>query len=536
MNCENEIISLHLGNFANFIGTHYFNIQEAGFSYNKQFLPDINPNRLFRCSENLLTGELISYTPRAILVDDHFNQNKIIVPKSCDNLEDLDENTINFEIENIVNKDLLNKEINPFLADLKKNKVQSGSSNSNFLFKSHYDLENIEHWSEFMKVNLHKNSKISTNNELSNLSSYYHDGVYQTKLHTFWDQIEDSIRYFAEECHNFQGFQILTEGNTAYAGIANSVLSHLKDEYGKKCTILIPAYYIPESFTDMSIITSLYNTICGLGNAQEFSDLIIPISLNKNLFIDSNQYISRRFKNIIYKDFNKYEESAILATGLEFLTLPYRLRTKDSAINMSDYCQINILNRCLTAAGIQLPFPILKNQNFSKILENWNNVFFESISPFYNMEIENKYYDILYVFTKGITKRFSYDSLFKTNDKECMDILNAFLSTMYPIKYIKNFNSQDNLRLPSNFPNLFNNIYNLTNPERTEYGPISEFSGLGCLINSRAIETTLNRLYERCINNITKLQIYDDSVKFEYKNTLEKLLILASNYQDHYVL
>uniref|UniRef100_T1HF41 Tubulin_3 domain-containing protein n=1 Tax=Rhodnius prolixus TaxID=13249 RepID=T1HF41_RHOPR len=509
--------------------------REAGFSYDSNFVPDINPDALFRSSENLITGELVGYSPRVILVDDNFNGDKIVIPKSYDTVENLDEHSVKFEVENALNSDLTNQS-NPFLDDVRKNTFGSDFSKSKCIYKSHYNLENVAHWSEFMQINLHRKSKILIGKELSNLANYYHYGIMQTKLEALWDQIEDSIRFFAEECHNFQGFQIVGEGNTSYAGMVNTALSHLKDEYGKKCTLFVPTYNYPENITDTIVSTSLYNTICGLANAQEFADLIVPMSLSKNLCPVSNQYRSRRFKDIKYKEFDKYQESAVLAAGLEFLTLPYRLRSELTDVNMSDYCLINVLNRCVVTAGLKMPFPILRNQNFTQFLDKWNTQFFDSLSPFSDLEMDNKWSHILYLSSKGITQRYRHDTITSSNDKECMDLLNAFLNTFYPIKCIRNFNSKCLFRLPSTFPNVLNNKYNLTNPERNNYGRISEFYGIGCLINSRDIEQNLNNLYRRGKNDVGKLQIYDDSVKFEYKTTLERLLNLASNYSESYLL
>lgn len=106
------------------------------------------------------------------------------------------------------------------------------------------------------------------------------------------------------------------------------------------------------------------------------------------------------------QEFDKYQESAVLAAGLEFLTLPYRLRSELTDVNMSDYCLINVLNRCVVTAGLKMPFPILRNQNFTQFLDKWNTQFFDSLSPFSDLEMDNKWSHILYLSSKGITQRY----------------------------------------------------------------------------------------------------------------------------------
>ena len=80
MSCldENEdraVITLQLGNYSNYVGAHFWNIQESAFvfpsSNNTTFVPDINNRVLFREG---VTGFSHSdgqptYTPRLVSVD-----------------------------------------------------------------------------------------------------------------------------------------------------------------------------------------------------------------------------------------------------------------------------------------------------------------------------------------------------------------------------------------------------------------------------------------------------------------------------------
>ena len=72
-----EIITLQLGNYSNFIGAHFWNIQEAGFIYQTSdspspVLPEIDHNVLFRegfSGYGERTGGQLTYTPRLVSVD-----------------------------------------------------------------------------------------------------------------------------------------------------------------------------------------------------------------------------------------------------------------------------------------------------------------------------------------------------------------------------------------------------------------------------------------------------------------------------------
>lgn len=43
-----EILSLQFGHYSNFIGTHWWNIQETSFNYNASSQSEINHDILFR--------------------------------------------------------------------------------------------------------------------------------------------------------------------------------------------------------------------------------------------------------------------------------------------------------------------------------------------------------------------------------------------------------------------------------------------------------------------------------------------------------
>lgn len=69
------VITLQIGNYSNYIGAHFWNIQEAGFvfpsSSNGACVPDINNSVLFREGVTGITTRDAqpTYTPRLVTVD-----------------------------------------------------------------------------------------------------------------------------------------------------------------------------------------------------------------------------------------------------------------------------------------------------------------------------------------------------------------------------------------------------------------------------------------------------------------------------------
>ena len=75
MDEDRAVITLQIGHYSNFVGAHFWNIQEAGFVYasstNPTFVPEINHGVLFR--EGVTgygrTDGQTTFTPRLVSVD-----------------------------------------------------------------------------------------------------------------------------------------------------------------------------------------------------------------------------------------------------------------------------------------------------------------------------------------------------------------------------------------------------------------------------------------------------------------------------------
>ena len=72
-NPDRAVITLQLGNYSNYIGAHFWNIQEAGFVYSNDnsITPSINNSVLFREGVAGLNSNTATptYTPRLVSVD-----------------------------------------------------------------------------------------------------------------------------------------------------------------------------------------------------------------------------------------------------------------------------------------------------------------------------------------------------------------------------------------------------------------------------------------------------------------------------------
>lgn len=80
-----------------------------------------------------------------------------------------------------------------------------------------------------------------------------------------------------------------------------------------------------------------------------------------------------------------YHTSAILAAGLDTLTLGYRLQ--NSAIRLADVTSgLRVVGRAVSAASVTLPFPMTTDSSMLKTLEQWEGPLFNSISPYCDLD------------------------------------------------------------------------------------------------------------------------------------------------------
>ena len=96
------------------------------------------------------------------------------------------------------------------------------------------------------------------------------------------------------------------------------------------------------------------------------SSLLTPLSLSKDTFPLKNNF--RQIPLCNYDPFSNYHTSAILASAIDTMTLPWRSRS--NRIDMSEVLnQLCVNGRKVAATGIALPFPIQTTEFFVEFLE-----------------------------------------------------------------------------------------------------------------------------------------------------------------------
>lgn len=301
-----EIVSLQFGHYANFVGTHWWNIQETGFSYSPDVVSEINHDVLFR--EGITHKGETTFTPRLLLAD--LKGSLRTLPELGD-LYGVPENSVRGatwleDAVEIIEEDKVPK--NTFQKELDNPQVQLDSLDTEDQLE-----QDVKVWSDFLYSKFHPRT-------VNLVKEYHHEsetaefdcsplGVSLWKTTSFGDEFSNKIRIYVEECDSLQGFHITVDAVNAFSGLANSCAEDLKDEYDKKSILtfpVIPAHYSDYEFnnsnereesTKKDSIRMLNLALC-LEGLSENSSLVVPLSVGSKGFRQPGP--KREFKHVNY--------------------------------------------------------------------------------------------------------------------------------------------------------------------------------------------------------------------------------------------
>ena len=320
-----EIITLQLGNYSNFVGTHYWNIQ------NEQIVPEqdvtegqylLQKSKLFRnYDEKTQSG---SSKPRLISIDLKGSLHSLSETGSFLSCDD----------------DLSSKGACDGLDDVDLYKQQREEK---ALSENGSELLNPKSWTDYMRYDLHSNSLYVVDEYIHTIKDYKFTycglGEELYKSSSLADELEDKLHYWVEECDNIEGFQIFCDVHDGFSGIGRSVITDIQEEYGSKSRMLYAnwptRYYETDMPPYLDNITRLVNLAQAIQGFHECVDLYTLSSLRKSLFGNRNDSI--KIPSVPYEPSSLYQTSSVLASAINATTLPWRACNR--SISMRDVCQ-----------------------------------------------------------------------------------------------------------------------------------------------------------------------------------------------------
>ncbi|XP_043506654.1 protein misato [Frieseomelitta varia] len=537
-----EILTIQLGHYSNFIGTHWWNIQETNFSYDSDNPSEINHDVLYREGENL--KRQVTYTPRLLLVDlreavGYLKEQGTLydTPQSKEAQQSLWDDT---KVE-VLKEETVNK--SPFIKSLDESFESQNPTSSSLSLEN-----NINSWVDCLLPRFHPRT-------LNVIKHHKHDGaMYPFGIFTYgrnlWnteqfsDDFSERIRAYVEECDLMQGFQIILDSVDCFAGIGASCMQHLKDEYGKSI-ISFPCIDSKRTEHSASNMIKILNTALCWQHVEEYTSLFSPLCCGETAWPQIGD--SRVFNHLTYNSELKYHSSALLATALDTLTIRYR-RKEYSNVVLSDLCaDLNKLGRKATATSLTLPFPITAKADLIDMLDDFEGPLWTSLTPNCAISMDKNMQSIV---LRGISeerlkrpishamKQMSKPA-YRCSTVHEMMMLYLACTCHASATYLSNISSP--LYIKSPYPKIFNNNITETGdvigwPVGTDVQSVPVMAGLHSGNNLSAMYESLHSQLSR-IRSIKKFHAFTDSglEEDEFNECLNYLLDCKENYEDHYI-
>ncbi|XP_023254481.1 protein misato homolog 1 isoform X1 [Seriola lalandi dorsalis] len=386
-----EVITLQLGHYSNFVGTHWWNLQDASLSYDPETpLGEIQNDVVFREGQTL--GGHVTYTPRLIAMD---LKGSLRTLRQEGSLYDPGKDTSAVTWEGSL---MMHKESPPaknsFLEDLDKLDKGEILAEADFSCSSQpqrsaaaslsvdtvnsrlaqvqkgYRLEgNVKVWSDFLRIHLHPRT-------ISVIHQYNHDGEAH-RLEAFGqgeallqgsvlEDLEDKLHFFVEECDYLQGFQVLCDMADGFAGLGSKVTEMLLDSYSGRG--ILTWGLAPVSHPNSTPVKDFYHLLnCTLATAHlsSHSSFFCPLTLRGGL--GRRPPSPTAFPHLNYDPSLWYHSSSVLALALDALTLPYRLRNNSAPMwQVADTLAVS--GRKVVAAYGAVPFPMMHGSSLPDAL------------------------------------------------------------------------------------------------------------------------------------------------------------------------
>ncbi|XP_054718061.1 protein misato homolog 1-like isoform X2 [Uloborus diversus] len=523
---SHEIVTIQAGCFSNFIGTHWWNMQESSFCYDPRNSADmdIDHDVLFR--EGLNLQQEVTYTPRLVLLDLKGNLQSISTESPLyRNPHESKNETLWEGAVDVVKQS--SKRKNPFLEE--SNETPEKSEDLNII--EAVDSDSTA-WSDYLKTNLHPRSFCLFQ---ENSSSDSGDEVY---METGKDMVENALRKTIEECDYLQGFNFIFDAHNGFSAICNHVLQHLDDEYSRSPSLCFPVFQDHKTVSLQDVrkqLHRLFAVTTTLSNLNSFATCFSPLSLCDDVVRQTEPF--RKFPYLQYNGNRLYHSSAIFATAIETLTSQCRLKRRK--FSLSDVTSgMSMYSRKLVCSNIALPFPLAEDAYLSCMVRKDVPEYFPvSLSPFHDPGSEKNLFQSAVL--RGIPHtKFQKRDICQQSILPVEEVFADYLK-IYSASYTTTATVfSEKISVDSPFPKIFSELVGTTgilssaaNNKSVDKVPVAaSFSSS----NSAAtfIEDLLSQVSKTNFKEYVK-SAESSFEKDEFQEVLQNVISLQDNYQNY---
>lgn len=543
-----EILTLQFGHYSNFVGAHFWNLQELSFDYSGTVKTEINHDILYREGKTI-NGE-VTYTPRLLIADLKGSLKTLPVNGGLPDVSKFELGELQWEeIEKI--EEPIPEKIE-YLKDI-------DSENPPDIEHKEYNFEeNVQTWTDFLYPRLHARS-INVVKEYEHGSDNESFEIYNSGKSiwkgVFGEDFSDNIRKYVEETDSMQGFNINFDCIDGFSGLALGCIEHLADEYTKP----ILAYpIIPSHFKDNNPSTQDERDVSNLKDSMRLVNIALSmqeLSENASLYVPlctgergwRKPGSPRIFEHLNYNHELYYHTSALLASALDTLSQKYRL--KNHVYTLSDLCaDMTGYGRKMAAASLRIPFAMNEAQYLIDYLNENTRPIYTSITPSCKIATDKIF--------QLVTVRGIPESHLKAPVKEAKEQMNipAYRCTnveeMFELYFqANNFLSATNLtvcekplQLKTPFPKIFSsdlNKYGFVDNNTNKSAKVETCPIIAGHHNGNFLADMIEKLH-RDVSRIkfSKLHKFREEglESAEFSEVLDKLSEFKDNYEDNFEL
>ncbi|ESQ53399.1 hypothetical protein EUTSA_v10024834mg [Eutrema salsugineum] len=383
-----EIVTIQVGEFANFVGSHFWNFQDEllGLASDPESDPifrnhNLDMDVLYRSGET--QQGVATYTPRLVSVNfkgslGSMSSRGTLYNEGSSSRSDSSKTWCG----DVDTQRSEPRKRNLFLQSLYEEEVKVGKEKATEIEDK--DIvgcldEGVECWTDFSKSHYHPQSLYELSGLWMDSQDFNNYGIGKDVFYeaSRGEEICDRLRFFVEECDHIQGIKFLVDDSGGFSAVAADFLENIADEY---TNIPVLLYSVRSPMSQMNPRSSKKTVSNKLHDA---------ISL-----LDSPSFCkASKFLNL--GDEKLYRSSAVYAAALHSSTIPFRMQpTSSDSSEVSNSMDVNTLVQLLTGRGRQnmvtildsaMPAPTLAG----KQLENTLLTDLQALTPEVSEDVED---------------------------------------------------------------------------------------------------------------------------------------------------
>ncbi|KAL8322035.1 hypothetical protein RB593_004208 [Gaeumannomyces tritici] len=333
-----EIVTLQLGQPSNYLATHFWNAQEAYFTYSGDEESPVNHDVHWR--PGIGAGGSDTYMPRTVIYDLKGGFGSMRKINALYEAQDGQTPQALWSGKTVVQKQT------PIEVAEYQQSLEKGETPAELTPGS------VRYWSDFNRVFMHPRSVVQLNDyELNSSIQPFERWQAGEELFAELDKEHDlldrDLRPFVEEADQMQAIQVFTTINDAWGGFAARYAERLRDEYAKSIVWVWGLQDSAPGLNREKRLLRMSNKARALTELYKQASIVVPFSMPRSLA--SHKALTSRLVTA-----SRWHTSALLASALETATLPSRLKRGPNSDNMDRMAEwLNVMGK-QTIATLQM--------------------------------------------------------------------------------------------------------------------------------------------------------------------------------------